>query len=229
MIHYRVTLSLGVSLLLLAGCDDRMGPERVPSAGQGVQPVRRISLDSRDESLLAELDRIAPGAAQSVRPLLENGDVAAITLPDEQAQRIVNQILANRAIRANEHQRAQQAIAARVTFAEVVMVESLPSAADAVVQYSARGRDPVIILPEDASGRALGAAIAAVYRLRKAADTLPADGGRVVIRNARMPSSWSPEMKEGTEEVLRDLRARPVRTVPGVGRGRQTRVPLLTG
>ena len=191
--------------------------------------MRRISLDSRDESLLAELDRIAPGAAHSVRPLLENGDVAAITLPDEQAQRIVNQILANRAIRANEHQRAQQDIAARVTFADVVMVESLPSAADAVVQYSPQGRDPVIILPEDASGRALGAGIAAVYRLRKSAETLPAEGGRVVIRNARMPSSWSPEMKEGAEEVLRDLRTRPVRNVPGVGRGRQTRVPLLTG
>jgi hypothetical protein len=188
--------------------------------------MSKHTLHADDEALLVQLDQLVPGVAKSVRPLLENGSVAHFTLPDPQAQRIVDQIFANRMKRAREQQDA--IVPPNVTFVKVLMVESLPSG-DAVVRYSERGRDPVIVVPENATGPALGAAIAAVYQLRKKADELPAEGGSVVINNARMPETWSLEMQAGTEHALKIVRSKPVTTVPGIGRGRHASIPLLAG
>lgn len=184
--------------------------------------VRQLSPD--ESRIIEELVRSYPDNEAAIRALLSDRRVAAIEMRDLRAKDLLARL---DSIRRHPSIRPRTAPSGTMN-ATVVLLDAFDdTSANAVVVRRMRPAADLILLSDaNASGAALGAGIAALFKLRKEHGDLPHSNVRIVVSNGRMPTKWPPLLKGQAEQLVEKLRVSEKREVQGFGLVRSMEIPL---
>ena len=218
-----------VSLIaLVSACVDQVAPPPtiVSSVPDPIRDARPRHMSSEEARLVEEIASLHPESRTRVRALLTDSRIAAVDLEHPQAKVLLDSLYALRAGRASAQVATTTAI---VVPAQVVLVDQLrdPRADVMVIRRANPALDMIVIRTDRASGSAVGAGIAGLYRLRKQFGDSPTRDLSLTIRNPKMPKKWDAAIRRDADDVIARVRNEPLRHVPGVGSARSIEIPLF--
>lgn len=193
------------------------------------QPQNARQLSPDEQRIVDELVAMYPESEALFRAVLADRRVVVAESKDPKVQALLTRLDSVRSAhnRAAQESRASKASITNVT---VAMVDSLgDGAANAVVIRRLKPSEDVILLrTSDATGAALGGAIATLYKLRKQYGDAPHDDVRVMVYNGQMPRGWPDLMKAQAEQTVQQLRESKTKNVKSIGQARVATIPLLS-
>jgi hypothetical protein len=196
----------------------------LPPALQTFKP--RV-LSAAESAIIDTLAAINPAGAEITRRLLSDKRVASITLPDVRSQELLKRL---DSVRLAAFKAAFAAQAASDISASLVLVDHLDdtTATAVVVRRAGPHAKDLILLPvATATGTHLSTALGTLFALRKRLGDVPSQNLRIAIHGLKQPTKWSPDLVSQADQIVRVLKTDTVTSIPGIGRGRVTSIPLM--
>jgi hypothetical protein len=184
-------------------------------------------LSAAESAIIDTLAAINPPGAEITRRLLSDKRVASITLPDERSQQLLKRLDSLRRAAAVD---AFAAHAASDISASLVLIDQLDdTTATAVVVRRAgpHARDLILLPGATATGAHLSTALGTLFALRKRLGDVPSQNLRITIHGLKQPTKWSADLISQADQMVRALKTDTVTSIPGIGRGRVTSIPLM--